>query len=108
MAEDQDLRVLREAAVKGDVLWHHHALERILERDISRAEVLVAIAQGEVVERYAESRPFPSYLIMRIKQQPLHVVAAVDSASMQCHIVTVYRPDAERFEADFKTRRRNP
>jgi len=28
-------------------------------------------------------------------------------ASLQCHIVTVYRPDLEHFEADFKTRRRS-
>jgi len=33
------LAVLRDAAANGRVLWRRHALERLLERGISRPEV---------------------------------------------------------------------
>lgn len=106
MDEDRELRSLREAVAKGRVLWHHHALERLLERGISRAEVMRTIPHGDAIERYPERRPFPSYLILHVDPLPLHVVAASDSASVTCHIVTVYRPDLQRFEPDFRTRRK--
>ena len=38
-----DIESLRGAAGKGRIQWHQHALERFLERGISRAEVIRAI-----------------------------------------------------------------
>jgi hypothetical protein len=84
----------------------HHALERLLEREISRDEVLRAITQGEIIERYEERQPYPSCLIVMVEDQPLHVVVAAGLDSRTCHIVTVYRPDREHFEADLETRRK--
>lgn len=106
MAQDLDISLLREAVAEGRVQWHRHALERLFERGISRAEVLRAMEHGEIIERYRERQPLPSCLILRVEEQPLHVVAATDPVSRVCHVVTVYRPDALHFEADFKTRRR--
>ena len=106
MTEDSDLSALREATRDRRVLWHLHSLERMLERGISRTEVLQAVSDGEVVEEYPEDRPFPSYLFMNVDQQPLHVVAATDPSAQVCHIITVYRPDTEHFGDDLKTRRR--
>lgn len=108
MAKRPDPGLLHEAVANGRIQWHHHALERLFERGISRAEALDAVLHGEIIEHYRERQPFPSCLILRIEEQPLHVVAAADSASRVCHIVTVYRPDLEHFEADLKTRRKSP
>lgn len=109
MAEaSADLGILRDAAREQRVLWHLHSLERMLERGISRAQALRAVADGEVIEEYPEDRPFPSYLFMRVDERPVHVVAAADPSARICHIITVYRPDAEHFEDDLKTRRREP
>jgi YgiT-type zinc finger domain-containing protein len=58
-----DINILREAAAQGRIQWHHHALERFLERGLSRAEVMRAIMNGEVVEIYPGDRPYPSCLI---------------------------------------------
>jgi len=77
------------------------------KRGISRREVLEAIAHGEVIERYPGRQPYQSFLVLGVGEQPLHVIAAVDQSSETCHVVTVYRPDLEHFEADFKTRRRS-
>ena len=82
-----------------------HALERMLERGISRAEVIEAMSAGEIIEVYVAGRPYPACLILRAGSQPLHVVAAVDPDTQICHVVTAYRPDPDRFELDLKTRR---
>jgi len=106
LTEDRDARLLRQAVAERRVQWHQHALQRLFERGISRTEVLRAIAHGETIERYRQREPFPSYLLLLVEEQPLHVVAALDRESSMCHVVTVYRPDAQHFEADFKTRRK--
>ena len=40
MAEDLDIEILRASTAQGRIHWHQHALERFLERGISRAEVI--------------------------------------------------------------------
>ena len=49
MGKDFDIALLRAAVVEGRIHWHLHALERFLERGISRAEVVNAILHGEVM-----------------------------------------------------------
>ena len=106
MGKNFDIALLRTAVVEGRIQWHLHALERFLERGISRAEVINAILDGEVIEVYTTDRPYPSCLILRVETEPVHVVAAAESTSSVCHIITAYRPDLEHFEADYKTRRK--
>jgi hypothetical protein len=65
MADDFDIDMMRGAAAEGSVQWHQHALERFLERGISRVEVMRAIMNGEVIEVYPTDRPYPSCLIRR-------------------------------------------
>lgn len=106
MATAFTLEVLRDCAKARRIQWHQHALERFLERGISRDEVIEAIMAGEVIETYATDRPFPSCLIFHAGAQPLHVVASADSSARICHVITAYRPDQEYFEPDFRTRRK--
>lgn len=97
---------LREAAAQGRVQWHQHALERLIERGLTRAEVLRAVVEGEVIETYAGGGPYASCLLLLLGAAPLHVVAALDAERGVCHIITVYRPDRDHFEADYRTRRK--
>jgi Domain of unknown function (DUF4258) len=106
MDEDFNIEVLRGAAAEGCIQWHHHALERFLEREISRAEVVSAIINGEVIEIYSTNRPYTSCLMLYVEMEPVHVVAAADPAARICHVITAYRPDLEHFEPDFRTRRK--
>jgi len=106
MGREFDIALLRAAVAGGRIQWHHHALERFLERGISRAEVMNAILHGEVIELYTTDRPYPSGLILHVETEPLHVVAAAESVDSVCHVITAYRPDLEHFEADYKTRRK--
>jgi hypothetical protein len=105
MAHEFDLAGLRRAATRGSIHWHKHALERFLERGISLDEVTRAIMAGEVIAVYTGDRPFPSALIAHMENEPLHVVAAVDSSAEVCHVITGYRPDRDHFAGDFRTRR---
>lgn len=63
MAENFDIETLRTIAAQGCIHWHQHALERFLERGISRSEVISALMNGEVIEVYPKDRPYPSPLL---------------------------------------------
>lgn len=93
------------AITTGRVLWKKHALERMMEREISRAQVLQAITQGQIIENYPDDYPVPSFLFLAYEPEPLHVVVAYDAQTLQCHVITAYRPDLIHFETDFMTRR---
>jgi hypothetical protein len=77
-----------------------------MERGISRGVVKQVLLEGELIEEYADDKPFPSALFFGVpEEKPLHVVAALDEGSGTCFIITAYRPDEEHFGPDFRTRR---
>ena len=82
-----------------------HAIFRMFERNISRAEVIEVVEYGEEIEDYADDYPYPSKLMFKIIQgNPIHVVVAFDNLYSKGIIITLYRPDNLHFESDFKTR----
>lgn len=66
---------------KGHIKWQRHALQRMMERDISRKEVKQVLIKGELIEEYPDDFPLPSGLFLGFikNENPLHIVAAVDS-----------------------------
>lgn len=94
------------AIESGRIEWQKHALEQMLERGISRETVKEVLRNGEIIENYPDDTPYPSGLFLGwIKGEPLHVVAAFDSLTGWCFIITAYKPDLEHFESDYKARR---
>ena len=88
------------------VSFSGHAVRRMFERSITRAEVLAAVAMGETIEAYPDDVPFPSILLLaRVQQRVLHLVVAQDRESGDCYLVTVYPPDPALWEPDFRMRR---
>ncbi len=87
------------------VKWSTHCLERMQERDISRADVRKCIFTGEIIEDYPKDFPHPSCLIFGYSEagRVLHTVVGTDGEFI--FIITVYIPSREKFEADLKTRR---
>lgn len=85
-------------------IWRKHALERMLQRSISRNEVIQCALYGEIIESYPEDYPYPSSLVLEIGAQPLHIVMALNGE--ECYIITAYRPNDDEFENDFKTRKK--
>jgi hypothetical protein len=79
----------------------------MFEGSVSRNDVFDVLLTGEQIEDYPDDKPFPSALFLGwMADEPLHVVAAIDRESNWAYIITVYRPDLEHFEPDFKTRRK--
>ncbi|WP_456380691.1 DUF4258 domain-containing protein [Hydrogenimonas sp.] len=97
---------VRDACRNGRIVWQKHALQRMMEREISRQEVKRSILEGEVIEEYPDDKPFPSLLVAHIEEMSLHVVISYDRTASQIYVITVYRPDLRYFENDLKTRRR--
>jgi len=97
------------AAKAGRVTWRAHVLRRMVERGFCRAEIIEALEHGEVIEDYADDTPYPSALVLGFRDElPLHVVVAFDASAPETYIITVYEPSPDKFESDWRTRRRTP
>jgi len=102
-----DINKLREAIQKNNFEWRKHTLIRLAERNISQNVVLEVILEGEVIENYLKDRPFSSCLMFKfIKGKPFHVVVSLDEQNQKGYIITSYEPSLDKFESDFKKRRR--
>jgi hypothetical protein len=98
-----------KAAVKDNrIEWQRHALERMMERGISRETAKNVLLSGELIEDYPNDEPYPSALFLGwVDKEPFHVVTAFDLVTDYCFIITTYKPDSEHFESDYKTRRQH-
>ena len=87
------------------VFFKDHAVIRMLERNISKQEVIEILKSGEIIERYDDDMPYPSCLMFgMVSGKPLHVVVADNISESQKIIITVYNPDSSNFGNDFKSR----
>lgn len=83
-----------------------HAVQRMFERNISAKKVSQAIQTGETIEDYSTEMPEPSRLILGFQgKRPFHVVTSENPATSETTIITVYIPDPEKWNKDFKVRR---
>jgi len=53
----------------GEFVFSGHAVQRMFERGIRQEMVIEAIRQGEIIARYEDDQPYPSYLVHGIVQQ---------------------------------------
>jgi len=78
----------------------------MFQRDISEIEVEKVVNDGEVIETYPDDKPYPSFLSFGyIDKRAVHVVFAKEENG-NIIIITVYEPTLEKWQADFKTRRK--
>lgn len=82
------------------LLYSEHALDRMLERAITREEVETALAAGETIEEYADEARL---ILGRATTRPLHLVVA-DRPPTTTVVVTVYPPDPTQWDASFRVR----
>ncbi|MFO7675499.1 MAG: DUF4258 domain-containing protein [bacterium] len=85
------------------IIFRVHALNRIFERQVAVADVRDVIANGEVIQRYLDDKPYPSRLMLGWRDtRPLHVVVADDAEAGILIVVTAYEPDPAQWDAGFK------
>ena len=100
-----DIERIKELSTASQIRWSAHVAQRMMERSISRSDVISAIHTGEIIEDYPEDFTLPSCLILGIvNENPIHVVVAQDKEEIV--IISVYRPDLDKFEPDFRTRKK--
>ena len=94
-----------EAIRTGKVRITDHADEEAADDDLTFDEIYYSVMQGEVIEDYPTDRPFPSCLIMgkNFSGQAIHSVWAYNSKNQWAVLITVYRPDPDRW-IDWKVR----
>jgi hypothetical protein len=88
------------------LLFRVHAVQRMFERRVSVEKVSGALQSGETIEDYSGEMPEPSRLILGFQgKRPFHLVASENPETNQITIITVYVPDPDKWDKDFKSRR---
>lgn len=83
------------------ILYRLHAIQRMVERNVSTEELSKIIKNGKVVERYKNDSPYPSRLILgRVNNRPLHVVITENNTDKIIVVITVYEPDPRKWIAN--------
>lgn len=87
----------------GILRFSSHAKEEMLYDEsgvIHEHEVREAIDSGEIIEKYAVKRPYPSFLVYgrTCNNRPLHIVCAPIVDEKILIIITVYQPNPKLWE----------
>jgi len=91
---------------ESKIVWTEHVAIRLRERGIKRADFIECIEIGEIIEEYPDDTPYPSCLIYGtcLAGKPLHVVVGLNEGVLCC-MITAYRPDLDKWDSDYKTRK---
>lgn len=85
-------------------VYREHAIQRMFERDIFEIDVESTIKNGEIIEAYYDDKPYPSFLVLGLNGEPLHVVFAKNNKENEIIIITAYYPDKDKWSDDYKRR----
>ena len=78
----------------------------MFEREISMKKARQALEMGETIEDYSSEMPEPSRLILGFQgKRPFHVVISENPETNETTIITVYIPDLDKWNKDFRSRR---
>jgi hypothetical protein len=106
---DNPLVFIQVCVRKRQILWTYHVNMRLQGRYITREAILDTVDTYELVESYPQDKYLPSYLVLAYDGSgAFHVLFATDVAAENVRVVTAYRPSADEWEGDGKTRRTHP
>lgn len=101
------LEFIKTCIEKRRIRWTYHVNMRLKGRFIPRETILSAVDTYQVIEQYPKDKYLPSYLVYAEKKSKIiHIQIAVDVENESVIIVTAYEPTLEKWEKDFKTRRK--
>ena len=88
------------------VLFRVHAVQRMFERSISAKKISQSLQSGETIEDYSGEMPEPSRLVLGFQgKRPFHIVTSENPETNEITVITVYIPDPDKWNKDFKSRR---
>ncbi|MDZ7317097.1 MAG: DUF4258 domain-containing protein [candidate division KSB1 bacterium] len=84
-----------------------HADEEAQADGLSFEEIFISVLRGEIIEHYDNDKPYPSCLVygMNFSGDAIHSVWAFNPANQWAVLITVYRPDPDRW-IDGRVRRK--
>ncbi len=76
-----------------------HADEEAQTDTLTFDEIFFSVLQGEIIEDYPTDKPYPSCLIYgnNFEGEPIHSVWAYNDKAKWAVLITVYRPDPNRW-----------
>ena len=90
---------LKRAITVERVLITNHARQEAENDNLRLDEIYWSVNHGELIENYPDDKPFPSCLIVGItpNNDPIHSVWAYNSQKQIAILITVYRPDSDKW-----------
>lgn len=87
-------------------IFRVHAIQRMFERKVSVGSVSQALQSNEIIEDYSAEMPEPSRLILGFQgKRPFHIVISENLETNEVTVVTVYIPDPNKWNKNFKDRK---
>lgn len=103
------LALLKHLVASGDVRISEHGYEELANDGVTAREIVSGIDNAILVEDYPDYPKGASVLVLQTdtNEQPVHVVWGIPKGhTCPAVLVTAYRPDPARWNADFKRRKR--
>jgi len=90
---------IKEAIRLKKIKVTDHAFEEMQNDRLKLEDVYISVLNGEIIEFYAKDRPYPSCLIFgkNFLGEPIHSVWAYYEKTGWSILITVYRPEPERW-----------
>lgn len=90
------------------LVFRVHAIQRMFQRHFNEEDIRRGLESGEVVEEYPDDKPYPSRLVLGwLGSRPIHVVVADNDEAQETIVITVYEPEPDEWESDFKRRKKS-
>jgi hypothetical protein len=101
-----DITDIIGAISAGRIRITDHADEEAYADSLSLDDILFSVSKGEIIEDYPADSPYPSCLIYGRTShgEPVHSVWAYNKESKWSVLITVYRPDPNKW-IDWRKRR---
>lgn len=106
MTDPSEHRVPRPKVWRFERLISEHAFDKLRHIDCGFAEFDAALESAEVIEEHVLADEQLKEVVLVVEWvRPLHVVVVVDDRHREERIVTVYEPDPDRWDGEYRRRR---
>lgn len=97
---------LREYYKQSKVFMSGHASNRCMLREITQKDIKNCVMTGNIIEQYPDDFPWASCLISGYSEEGKIIHVVMSDNGQYSKVITAYVPSMEKFEADFKTRKK--